>query len=111
MNNKIKTSIICLRISSISYLIIGVLFLFFSSEDSLLKFLTILICAILFFFIEKVIIGLKNNQRWAWISGIILFAIYLPSLFIVLGILGLVNLLKPEVSEIFSKKSAEKSIQ
>lgn len=33
--------------------------------------------------------GLVNRKRWAWISAIVLFVLYVPSVFLPLGVLGL----------------------
>ena len=54
-------------------------------------------------FVEIVIKGLKNGKKWAWIMGIVISAIQIPSIFIVLGIIGLITLLDKEVVASFQK--------
>ena len=55
-------------------------------------------------FVEIVIKGLKDNKFWAWVSGLIICGFYIPSLFIILGIIGLIGLLNKEVRKDFLKK-------
>lgn len=43
--------------------------------------------------IEAVVIGLHWRKRWAWLAGIVLFALCIPSLFLPIGALGLWALL------------------
>jgi len=43
--------------------------------------------------VEVVAYGIRKRRFWAWIAGLIIFGIYLPSLFLPLGVLGLWGLL------------------
>ncbi len=54
-------------------------------------------------FVEIVIKGLKNGKKWAWIMGIVISAIQIPSILIVLGIIGLITLLDKDVVASFQK--------
>jgi hypothetical protein len=45
--------------------------------------------------IEIVAIGLNRRKFWAWIAGLCIFGMYVPSLFLPLGALGLWGLLDP----------------
>ena len=55
-------------------------------------------------FVEIVIKSLKNNKFWAWVAGLIICGLYVPSLFIILGIIGLVGLLDKDVRKDFLKR-------
>lgn len=55
-------------------------------------------------FLECIIHGLKRYKYWAWICGIIMCGIYIPSGFIVFGILGLVGLLDRAVTNEFNQR-------
>ena len=44
-------------------------------------------------FLEILIIHLKQRRYWAWIGGIVIGAMYAPSLFLVLGVMILWGLL------------------
>ena len=44
-------------------------------------------------FIEIVINGLKKRKKWTWFASLILCGIYIPSAFIILGIVGLIPLI------------------
>ena len=37
--------------------------------------------------------GLRDDRRWAFKTGIVLFVLYLPSWFLPLGVVGLLGLL------------------
>ena len=43
--------------------------------------------------IEFVAAGLRRRRFWAWVAALCIFGIYLPSLFLPLGALGLWGLL------------------
>lgn len=66
-------AIVCLHISAVLYILVGVLALAAG--------------------IEFVFVGLRRRKRWDWIAGLCVFGIYLPSLFLPLGAFGLWGLL------------------
>lgn len=106
MNPKLKKTIIVLRISSIIYFLLGILFITFLSIGS--GIMTVVLIG-MGTFIEIVIRNLKRNKYWAWIAGIVVCSLYLTSmLFIVLGIIGLMGLLNKEVRKEFSKGTSRK---
>jgi hypothetical protein len=47
-------------------------------------------------FLEVLIIHLKRRRYWAWIGGLIVGAMYAPSLFLPLGIMILIGLLSEQ---------------
>ncbi|HUP22797.1 MAG TPA: hypothetical protein VNB06_07640 [Thermoanaerobaculia bacterium] len=55
----------------------------------------VLFCLALAVLASGVAWGLRRRQTWAWIAGLCLFAIYVPSLFLPLGVMGLWGLLDP----------------
>ena len=46
-------------------------------------------------FIEIVARALNRRQFWAWVAGLCISGLYIPSLFLPLGVMGLVGLLDP----------------
>jgi hypothetical protein len=52
-------------------------------------------CVALAIGIEVVAFGLRRRKFWAWVAGLCIFGLYLPSLFLPLGALGLWGLLAP----------------
>lgn len=116
----LKRAILCLRISEVLYVLIALLFaalgavgLFgppLNASDPAEKamvwgfvFFLVFISLGMAVFIEIVCRHLKEGRYWAWIAALILFGIYVPSLFILLGILGLLALMKPETQAYFKK--------
>ncbi len=58
-------------------------------------------CILLAVGIEFVISGLKKRRYWAWLAALIACCLYLPSLFFVLGGLGLWGLIDPDTRAAF----------
>ncbi len=125
MNPELKKTIICLRISSIIYFLLGFAFLFFfvtlsheifpevnANTAKLIGVFTALVSFIftvgIGIFVEIVIHGLKKTKYWSWIAAIILTATYIPSLFIILGIIGILGLLNKSVVADFQKSRVRK---
>ncbi len=107
---RIKTSIVCLRIASVIYFIIAAFSLISLGLISEISDVAIITASAIFtfgfgigLFLEIIIRDLKHQRYWAWVAGIIVFGMFIPSLFFILGILGLINLLKPEVSKAFKE--------
>ncbi|WP_205410165.1 hypothetical protein [Acetivibrio cellulolyticus] len=104
MINLIKPAIICIRIASIIYFLIAVLlvvFGFFLKEDLLIFILYSVFILPMVFWCEITILGLKKTKYWAWVSSIIMFAIFIPSLFIIMGIIGIKTMLSEPVRNQF----------
>tara|TARA_Y100001978_G_C23611397_1_gene393757 strand:+ start:629 stop:967 length:339 start_codon:yes stop_codon:yes gene_type:complete len=109
--HSIKATTISLRISSVLYLLIGIfvlpIFLFFDHffiDDIIFSFWTYFLLILtlgIIVFIEVVIASLKKRKKWSWFAALIICAIYIPSAFIILGIIGIIPLLKEEVKSDF----------
>jgi hypothetical protein len=99
MRHKIGLTIVCLHISAVLYLLIGVLvLLLFSGEGEAgvgLPFAIgmFIFCLALVAGIEFVVYGLHQRKFWAWAAGLCICGMYVPSLFLPLGALGLWGLL------------------
>ena len=59
------------------------------------------VCLALVLGIELVAYGIHRRGFWAWIAGLCIFAVYVPSLFFPLGVLGLWGLLDGGSREVF----------
>ena len=100
MPHRINLAILCLHISAALYLVVGILFgvLFHDDEDLgalAMPFAigAMVFCVLLTAGIEVVVWGLRRRKFWAWVAGLCIFGIYIPSLFLPLGALGLWGLL------------------
>ena len=95
---EVKKAIIVLHISAILYFVIG-LFMVFILDDLTItaKFVVLLLVGGMGIFVEIIINGLKRKKFWAWVAGTIVCSLYIPSAFIVFGIIGLVGLLNKKV--------------
>ncbi len=95
MQHRIGLAIWCLRISAVLYFGLGclVLFLFLSLDRIAHGLVLFVFCLALAVGIEIVNSGLRRRKFWAWVAGLCVFAVYVPSLFIPLGVLGLWGLL------------------
>jgi len=105
---------VCFHISAVLYVLFGILafamfaFLMPSIEPDfpsdvgwIFGILMLLLCILLAIGIEVVTWGLRNLQYWAWVTGIVISAIYIPSIFLVFGILGLIGLLNSDTQAAF----------
>lgn len=100
MPHRIGMAIVCLHISAVIYLLLGVLmFPLFSAMPEMEGMATpfavgmLVFCALLAIGIEVVVAGLKRRKFWAWVAGLVIFGLYLPSLFLPLGAFGMWGLL------------------
>ena len=101
MGHKINLAVTCLHISASIYFLLGLGGFAFSfvvdpsvpASDVAILWIGIAMCVGFGAFVEVVAWGLRNRKFWAWIAGLIVFALYVPSLFIPLGVLGLMGLL------------------
>lgn len=97
--HKIGLATGCLHFSAVLYVIFGVLVFpsfIFEDESSLgltLAVFWLLGCLAAAAGVEFVVYGLHRRKFWAWVAGLCIFGIYLPSLFLPLGALGLWGLL------------------
>jgi|SRR5713226_7521696 len=100
MRHKIGLAVACLHISAVLYLIVGILIFFLFTRDGdetglgmVFAIGALLFCLALIAGIEFVVYGLCNRKFWAWVAGLCIFGVYVPSLFFPLGALGLWGLL------------------
>jgi hypothetical protein len=96
--HRIGLAIWCLHISAILYVGVGLLILVLGSDDRtefapLFKVVIPSACLAMVIGIELVVVGLRRRRFWAWIAGLCVFSMYLPSVFLPLGFLGLWGLL------------------
>ncbi|MEQ1905862.1 MAG: hypothetical protein ABL888_16860 [Pirellulaceae bacterium] len=97
--HRIGLATACLHISAALYVIVGLLmFPLFMLDDLTrlglpLAVAGLLFCLALVVGIEFVVNGLRRRKFWAWVAGLCIFGVYLPSLFLPLGALGLWGLL------------------
>ena len=99
MNPKLKKTTICLHISAIIYFLLATIIIGVTPTG--LIFLAVF-CIAMGVFVEIVINRLKQRKYWAWIAAIIICATYVPSIFIALGIIGLVGLFDESVRKDFN---------
>jgi hypothetical protein len=85
---RLRMTIICLRISTVIYVLLGVAAVVFIPERiiGIIMLFVSLACAA---GVELVIYGLKNYRHWGWIAGLIVCILYIPSVFVILGGLGM----------------------
>ena len=97
--HKIGLATVTLHISAVLYVIVGLLLfpLFMSEEKTglglLFAVVGLILCLALAFGIEFVVYGLHRRKFWAWVAGLCIFSLYVSSLFLPLGALGLWGLL------------------
>jgi hypothetical protein len=97
--HRIGMAVVCLHISAVLYFLVGLLlFPLFMAVDQTGLGLTFAVamfifCLALIVGIELVVSGLHRRRFWAWVAGLCIFGLYVPSLFFVLGALGLWGLL------------------
>ena len=125
MNSKLRPTIVVLHISAVLYFLVAVGLIaavlgmnFLASPGEIeaieLTIFTIafiiaaVLCVAIGIFVEVVIKALQNKKSWAWVAAFILCILYIPSIFIVLGIIGVLGLLDKDVQKDFLKKKNKK---
>lgn len=103
--HRIGTALVCLHVSAGIYATLGIaspwLFAWISELDDgpgrrwgiVVGVAVLSLFAVLVAGIELVAHGLRRRRFWAWVAGLCIFGIYVPSLFLPLGVLGLWGLL------------------
>lgn len=113
MNPKLNKTVLCLRISSIIYFILGIIWIIFSlagffgyytnDADNITSAIILIIFWFfgiwIWIFIEKTIEWLRNKKPWSWIAAIIISWIYVTSIFFILWIIWLIWLLNKEIKD------------
>ncbi len=105
-HHKIGLATVCLHIIAAVYVMGGLLVIYFFvyyGENDLrpglllqLRLETVfasLVCFGLAALVEFVIHGLRRRKFWAWVAGLCIFGLFLPTYFFPLGALGLWGLL------------------
>lgn len=103
----IKRANLMLRISSVVYALLGLLMIGLvvllndggEAGDSVGLYFIAIVCLGMVGAVEVVAAGLRNHKKWAWITALIIFIIYVPSAFIPMGIIGILALIKKDVRE------------
>lgn len=98
MNHRVGVATTCLHLSAALYVLIGIcLFWLLSSQQESHEFplgaVVLMLCLVLAAGIEYVAYGLNQRKFWAWVAGLIIFGLYVPSAFLPLGGFGLWGLL------------------
>jgi Ca2+/Na+ antiporter len=97
--HRIQMAVVCLHISALLYVLIGLgLCAILAMENNVKSLIPFSLCVFtmigaLVVAIEVIAYGLTKRKFWAWVAGLIMFGIYVPSLFFPLGALGLWGLL------------------
>jgi hypothetical protein len=95
MNNRINKALVCLHISALLYVVLGIGFYFLLNslaeedrESAAAGIVFAVFCFTLAVVVETIAWGIRRRYYWAWILGVGTFALYVPSIFMPLGILG-----------------------
>lgn len=106
MNPKLNKTIVVLHITAVIYFLLGIALLTIFPRYAYIPGASFIALVSIGFgvFVEIIVNGLKNNKFWAWVAGLIICGLSVPSLFIILGIIGLIGLLDKDVRKDFLKK-------
>jgi len=112
MKPKLLLATVMLHLSVFLYVIIGAVCLVIAgTADSSFEqaALTALAgsCFLLALGVEVVAYGVHRRRYWGWIAGLCVFGVYVPSLFLPLGILGLWGLLDRSSRQVFGIEVSE----
>ncbi len=114
---RLALAMVSLHVSTALYVVLGagmvVLFAFVfpaAEPDAVLPIAYVAVlgggCLLMAAGTQMVAWGLRRRRFWGWVAGIILFGLYVPSLFLPLGVLGLWGLLDPASRRLFPGASA-----
>jgi hypothetical protein len=101
VNSKVHLALSGIRISLIIYylimvgsLLLAVLATGESEQETRFVFGFLFVFLVAFaVFLEALIVSLRKRKFWSWVAGLIVGALYVPSLFLPMGIMILVGLL------------------
>jgi hypothetical protein len=112
--NRLKLATISLHIGAVIYALLGIgalallPFLLSQTTDPTDRWVTVAMLLFLVVFSlglaaasEAIVWGLGRRRTWAWVAGLCVFGLYVPSLFLPLGALGLWGLLDPGSRALF----------
>ncbi len=102
-----KSSIICLHIIAVlNFLLLLLVIRYAAVTFSLLELQVIIIAVVITIIAAEIIVrGLKKEKYWGWVASIIFFGMNIPSLFIVVSIIGLIGLFKKETVATYTRVS------
>ena len=100
--DRIGVAVVALQLSAVAYGLFALIaFPLFTEggEDTssyalLIAAAFFLTCVALIVGIEVVVSGLKRRRQWAWAAGLAVFGLYIPSLYLPLGAIGIWALLQ-----------------
>jgi hypothetical protein len=109
MTHKIEFATVVLRISTVLYALIGPLIFAISYMSGALKDSSVVLIdtfatvftLMLAIGVEFVRNGIIQRKFWAWGTGLCFFGLYMPSIFLPLGVFGLWGLLEKSSREEF----------
>ena len=103
MKSRVGVALVCLHISALLYLLLGLaspLLLTLDDTGSAggaaatgASVVLFIFCALIAVGVEIVAYGIHKRRFWGWVAGLVVFGIYLPSLFMPLGALEFWGLL------------------
>lgn len=102
--HRIGMAIACLHINAVLHLIVAFLFVAFTSDPypervrgvwEVIHTLTLAYSVAFAVGMVVIVYGLKRRRFWAWVAGLCVFGLDLPSIFLPLGAFGLWGLLDP----------------
>ena len=93
MNPKLRKTIISLRILSVVNFVIGGIVLLLSFGFMIFVFPIAAFIIGYGVFIELIIKDLKQKKYWAWVAGVVVSGLAIPSILFIPGIVGLIGLL------------------
>jgi hypothetical protein len=97
MRHRIRLATTCLHASAVIYVVLGLLAPIVVSPGHVgshsVAAIFFVFCMAMAVGVEFVAEGLRRRRFWAWVVGLCIFALYVSSLFLPLGVLGLWGLL------------------
>ena len=98
--------VVSFRVAAVLYLLLGgfltvlLIIILLKSVENVDYSLFIVVSVVSFIMVvvtEVVIYGLRKKKFWAWVGAIMLSALYIPSIFLPLGVIALCGLLTKDV--------------
>ena len=107
MSSKLNLAILGLRISAILYYVIILACListiYLSGAKLVLPIFVALFTLPFVVFLELLMLHLRRRRYWAWIAGLVVGGLYVPSLFLPLGVMIFVGLLSDSTRKEFEQ--------
>ncbi len=91
--SRVPIALFCLHVSAAIYAALGLVFLFADLPSELSTgAINVMLAAVAIgcaVGVELVAYGIRKRRFWGWVAGLVVFGMYVPSLFFPLGALGL----------------------